>query len=318
MIGTFSAPDPHPMRYQRIDLNLLVALDVLLAEQNVTRASERLHMTQSATSGILARLRDHFGDPLLVAMGRTMRLTPLAESLVQPVRDVILRIDATLSIKPDFDPTQAQRHFVIIASDYVDRVLIAEVLRRVSHAAPGLTFDLRPTHAGMMSDLDQGRADFLVVPAHLAVDAHPQEVLFEDTYRVIACEQHPDLKDGIELEQYKDLGHVVYQDEQGGNPWFEQWYANEYGRTRRIEVITHGFNLMPRFLVGTRRIATIQTRLAVQFEQSMPIQVLAPPMSTPRLTEVLQWHALRDTDPGTSWMRQQILDVARGLPELAQ
>jgi len=312
MIGTFSAPDPHPMRYQRIDLNLLVALDVLLAEQNVTRASERLHMTQSATSGILARLRDHFGDPLLVAMGRTMRLTPLAESLVQPVRDVILRIDATLSIKPDFDPTQAQRHFVIIASDYVDRVLIAEVLRRVSHAAPGLTFDLRPTHAGMMSDLDQGRADFLVVPAHLAVDAHPQEVLFEDTYRVIACEQHPDLKDGIELEQYKDLGHVVYQDEQGGNPWFEQWYANEYGRTRRIEVITHGFNLMP------RRIATIQTRLAVQFEQSMPIQVLAPPMSTPRLTEVLQWHALRDTDPGTSWMRQQILDVARGLPELAQ
>lgn len=306
------------MRYQRIDLNLLVALDVLLAEQNVTRASERLHMTQSATSGLLARLRDHFNDPLLVAMGRTMRLTPLAESLVQPVREVILRIDATLSIKPDFDPAEAQRHFVIIASDYVDRVLLAEVLRRVSHVAPGLTFDLRPTHEGMMSDLDQGRADFLVTPAHLAVDAHPQSVLFEDTYRVIACAQNSELENGIELEQYKNLGHVVYQDERGGNPWFEQWYANEFGRTRRIEVITHGFNLMPRFLVGTRRIATIQTRLAVQFEQSMPIRVLAPPMSTPRLTEVLQWHSLRDADPGTSWMRQQILDVAARLPELLQ
>lgn len=306
------------MRYQRIDLNLLVALDVLLAEQNVTRASERLHMTQSATSGILARLRDHFGDPLLVAMGRTMRLTPLAQSLVQPVRDVILRIDATLSIKPDFEPAEARRHFVIIASDYVDRVLLAEVLRRVSQVAPGLSFDLRPTHAGMAADLDQGRADFLVTPAHLAVDAHPQQVLFEDTYRVIACEQHPDLSGSIDLEQYKNLGHVVYQDEQGGNPWFEQWYANEFGRTRRIEVVTHGFNLMPRFLVGTRRIATIQTRLAVQIEQSMPIQVLAPPMNTPRLTEVLQWHSLRDSDPGTTWMRQNILEVARRLPELPQ
>ena len=306
------------MRYQRIDLNLLVALDVLLAEQNVTRASERLHMTQSATSGILARLREHFGDQLLVAMGRTMQLTPLAQSLVEPVRDLILRIDSTLSIKPDFIPEQAQRHFVIIASDYVDRVLMAEVLRRVSHVAPGLTFDLRPTHAGMMADLDQGRADFLVTPAHLAVDAHPQKILFEDTYRVIACQQHPDLAGVIHLEQYKELGHVVYQDEQGGNPWFEQWYANEFGRTRRIEVVTHGFNLMPRFLVGTRRIATIQTRLAVQFEQSMPIQVLPAPMSTPRLTEVLQWHTLRDADPGTTWMRNQIVDVASRLPSLVQ
>ena len=304
------------MRYQRIDLNLLVALDVLLAEQNVTRASERLHMTQSATSGVLARLRDYFGDPLLVAMGRSMKLTPLAESLVQPVRDIILRIDSTISIKPDFDPAQAQRHFVIIASDYVARVLLAEVLRRVSQMAPGLSFDLRPTHPGMAADLDQGQADFLVTPAHLTVDAHPQALLFEDTYQVIACAQHPSLGKTIGLDEYIALGHVVYQDDKGGNPWFEQWYSNQYGRTRRIEVITHAFNLMPRFIVGTRRIATIQTRLAQQFEQSMPIRVLAPPMATPRLTEMLQWHSLRDSDPGTAWMRDQILEAGSRLPAL--
>ena len=304
------------MRYQRIDLNLLVALDVLLAEQNVTRASERLHMTQSATSGVLARLRDYFGDPLLVAMGRSMKLTPLAESLVQPVRDIILRIDSTISIKPDFDPAQAQRHFIIIASDYVARVLLAEVLRRVSQVAPGLSFDLRPTHAGMAADLDQGQADFLVTPAHLTVEAHPQALLFEDTYQVIACAQHPTLGETIGLDEYTALGHVVYQDDKGGNPWFEQWYSNQYGRTRRIEVVTHAFNLMPRFIVGTRRIATIQTRLAQQFEQSMPIRVQAPPMATPRLTEMLQWHSLRDSDPGTAWMRDQILEAGLRLPAL--
>jgi len=304
------------MRYQRIDLNLLVALDVLLAEQNVTRASERLHMTQSATSGVLARLRDYFGDPLLVAVGRSMKLTPLAESLVLPVRDIILRIDATVSIKPDFDPALAQRHFIIIASDYVARVLLAEVLRRVSQLAPGLSFDLRPTHPGMASDLDQGLADFLITPAHLTADQHPQAVLFEDTYQVIACAQHATLGETIDLAQYTALGHVVYQDDRGGNPWFEQWYANEYGRTRRIEVITHAFTLMPRFLVGTQRIATIQTRLAQQFAQSMPIRVLAPPMATPRLTEVLQWHSLRESDPGTAWMRDQLLEAGQRLPVL--
>jgi len=304
------------MRYQRIDLNLLIALDVLLAEQNVTRAAERLHMTQSATSGILARLRDHFGDPLLVAFGRTMRLTPLAESLLQPVREIILRVDATLSIKPDFDPGQARRRFVIIASDYVDQVLLAEVLRRISHRAPGLSFDLRPTHAGMGADLEQGLVDFLVTPAHLTLEGHPQEVLFEDSYCVIACAQHPDLGGQIDMERYMALGHVVYQDEKGGNPWFDQWYLNQFGRTRRIEVITHGFNLIPRFLVGTLRIATIQTRLALQVEQAMPIRLLPPPMETPRLTEVLQWHSLRDTDPGTVWLREQIMAEARRLPAL--
>ena len=304
------------MRYQRIDLNLLVALDVLLAEQNVTRAAERLHMTQSATSGILARLRDHFGDPLLVAFGRTMRLTPLAESLVEPVRDIIVRVDATLAITPDFDPALARRRFVVIASDYVDRVLLAEVLRRVSHQAPGLSFDLRPTHAGMVADLEQGLVDFLVTPAHLTIEAHPQAVLFEDSYRVIVCAQNADVGETIDMERYMSMGHVVYQDEKGGNPWFDQWYSNQYGRTRRIEVITHGFNLIPRFLIGTRRIATIQTRLALQVEQAMPIRILAPPMETPRLTEVLQWHSLRDADPGTAWVREQILAGAHRLPEL--
>ncbi|MDN4592295.1 hypothetical protein DBA29_27905 [Xenophilus aerolatus] len=110
------------------------------------------------------------------------------------------------------------------------------------------------------------------------------------------------------------MGHVVYQNEQGANPWFEQWYANQHGTTRRIEVVTHGFVLMPRFIVGTRRIGTIQTRLAMQFEQSMPVRLFDPPMETPRLTEVLQWHRYRDDDPGVQWLRDQIIEVAKTLP----
>lgn len=304
------------MRYQRIDLNLLIALDALLAERNVTRAAERMHMTQSAMSGVLARLREYFDDPLLVPVGRTMRLSPRAESLVQPVRDIILKVDSALGVRPEFDPATARRHFVIIASDYVSHVLMGDVLRSIEEAAPGLSFDIRPTQAGMAQDLEQGRVDFLVTPAHLKVADHPQVVLFEDTYHVIAARDHPGLQQALTLEQYQSLGHVVYQNEEGNNPWYEQWYANQHGNTRRIEVVTNGFALMSRFIVGTRRIATLQTRMARQLQQSMPIQLHAPPIETPRLTEVLQWHRYREDDPGVQWVRDQIVAVAQAMPAI--
>lgn len=302
------------MRYQRIDLNLLIALDALLAERNVTRAAERMHMTQSAMSGVLGRLREYFDDQLLVPLGRSMQLTPRAESLIEPVRDIILKVDSTLGVRPDFEPATANRRFVITASDYVSNVLLAEALRRISHLAPNLSFDLRPSSHTMGQDLDQGRIDFLVTPAHLIVPDHPEAALFDDTYVVVACAQHPLLREGLTLAQYQSLGHVVYQNDQGNNPWFEQWYANQHGNTRRVEVVTHGFTTIPRFVVGTTRIATVQTRLAIQFEQSMPVRLFPTPMDTPRLTEVLQWHRYRDEDPGVCWVRDQILDVARAMP----
>ena len=137
------------MRYHRLDLNLLFALKALLTEKNVTRAGETVHVTQSAMSGILARLRNYFDDPLIVQVGRRMELTPLAESLVEPVSDVLMRIDATIATRPQFKPGASQRHFSMIASDYVTRVLLLDVLRAVHFDAPGVSVDLRqPTSAG--------------------------------------------------------------------------------------------------------------------------------------------------------------------------
>ncbi|NYT67085.1 LysR family transcriptional regulator [Pusillimonas noertemannii] len=305
------------MRYQRIDLNLLVALDILLAERNVTRAAERLHITQSAASGVLSRLRDYFEDPLLVQVGRDMRLTPLAESLVDQVRDIIVRIDSTMAARPEFDPGEAQRHFVIIASDYVSRVLMADVLQRISALAPAITFELRPTSPLMVRDIEQGRVDLLITPAHLVSADHPSTPLFDDTYTVVAWDQNPICKKGLTLDTYHSAGHVAYRYGRGGNPWFEQWYANQHAETRRVEVITHDFNLISRFVIGTNRLATVQTRLATQFEESMPVRLFPLPMNTPRLVEVLQWHKYRETDPGCMWLREQIIETARQLPVIS-
>jgi DNA-binding transcriptional LysR family regulator len=300
------------LRHQRTDLNLLIALDALLAERSVTRAAKRLHMTQSAMSGVLKRLRDDFGDPLLVPLGRGMQLTPRAESLVQPVREILLRVDAALGLHPQFDPATSGRRFVIVASDYVTHVLLGDALARIAPKAPGLSFDVRPV-VGSARQLEQGGVDFIVTPAHLAFAGHPQERLYEDTYQVIACEGNRELRRGITAEQYRSAGHVVYQGDEGANPWFDQWYANQHGNTRRIEVVTHGFALMPRFVIGTNRVATVQTRLAREFARAMPIRLLKPPIETPRLTEVLQWHRYRDDDPGVQWVKEEIVAAARAM-----
>ena len=131
------------MRYHKLDLNLLTALKALLTEKNVTRAGEAVHITQPAMSGVLARLREYFGDPLIVQVGRKMELTPLAESLVEPLTDALLRIDATITTRPEFNPLTTNRRFSVVASDYSINVLLLEVLRRVHREAPGLSVEFR-------------------------------------------------------------------------------------------------------------------------------------------------------------------------------
>jgi len=125
------------MRHSGLDLNLLNALSALLKEKSVTRAGELLHVTQPAMSGILGRLRDYFDDPLIVPVGRKMDLTPLAESLLQPINDLLLRIDATIRLRSEFDPQTTRRHFTLVASDYTISLLLATVMKRVRHDAPG-------------------------------------------------------------------------------------------------------------------------------------------------------------------------------------
>ena len=127
------------MNLNEFDLNLLVALDALLRERSVTRAGACLHLSQSAMSGSLARLRDLLGDELLVPVGRRMVLTPVAEQLARPLRQALLDIRSALSTKPEFEPATAERHISIGASDYTSIILLGDVLRQAKSEAPNVT-----------------------------------------------------------------------------------------------------------------------------------------------------------------------------------
>jgi DNA-binding transcriptional LysR family regulator len=297
------------MRYQRLDLNLLTALRALLTEKNVTRAGESLHVTQSAMSGILARLREYFDDPLIVPVGRRMELTPLAEGLVRKVNDVLLMIDATLGTKPEFDPALSRRHFVIVASDYVTTVLLLDVLRAVHQEAPGLTIEFRQPSVLAYQELEAGEVDFVINPESFAVATHSSCTLFEDTYHGVVDRSNDQVGEAVTLEQYLQMHHVMFQN--NGRPFFETWFERLHGEVRVAQVIAPSFNLLPQLVVGTQRIATLHTRHAVQACETLPVRMVRLDFETPTFVETLQWHRYRDHDPGSQWLREKILQFGQ-------
>jgi LysR family transcriptional regulator, nod-box dependent transcriptional activator len=304
------------MRHHRLDLNLLVALRALLAERNVTRAGESIFVTQSAMSGILARLREYFDDQLIVPIGRKMELTPLAESLVDPISDLLNRIDATLATRPGFEPATTHRHFTIVAADYVIRVLLLDVLREVQRCAPHLTIEFRQPSETTSLQLDAGEVDFVITPERYTAANQSSQVLFDDSYTIVVDRDHPQAGDTMSLAHYQALGHVIFQSSPRGRPYFETWFLREHGDTRRIEILANSFHLVPHLVVGTNRVATMHSRLAIELAKKLPVRLVRPDFATPTLLEVLQWHKYRDLDPGSAWLRDQIVEHARKLTPL--
>jgi DNA-binding transcriptional LysR family regulator len=301
------------MRYQRLDLNLLTALRALLSERNVTRAGEQLHVSQSAMSGMLARLREYFDDQLIVPVGRRMELTPLGEQLVEKVNDLMVRLDATLTTRPDFDPATSRRQFSVVASDYVIQVLLLPVLREVHHEAPGITIEFRQPSNAAGVDLENGEVDFVINPARFSTPNQASTVLFEDSYHLVVDPAHARVGTSVDLEQFKALRHVTL--EINGRPQFESWFLAEHGMLPASEVVAHSFGLLPQLVLGTARVAVMHTRMALQMLAHWPqLRLVALGFTAPNLVETLQWHRYRDLDLGSQWLRDKMIAHAKGLP----
>jgi len=302
------------VHFRNLDLNLLVALDTLLRERNITLAGKRLHLTQSAMSGALARLREYFGDELLVPVGRRMVPTPLGESLAEPVRNTLLNIQATIATKTVFDPATSKRHFRLMMSDYAATVLMSLVLPRIEALAPHVRIDVLSNDVDSPSeDLERGAVDFLITPERYLVKGHPSERLFEDEFVCIAWKDNPRIPadDGLTLETYLALGHVVVQFGTARGVMFDEWVVEGLGIDRRAEVVVMNFTAVFPSVVGSQRIATVHRRHAQFYAQYLPIRLFEVPLQTPRLAEAVQWHRHFDTDAAVLWMRGLLHEAAR-------
>ncbi|MCF5722812.1 LysR family transcriptional regulator [Pseudomonas syringae] len=301
------------MRYNHLDLNLLVALDVLLEEGNITRAAARLHMSQSATSGVLARLRKYFDDELLVQVGRRMQPTPFAIELSKPVREALLIIRSSISQKPIFEPEQSKRHFRIVASDYLITVLFTQVIQMIHQQAPGITFELLAPGDNSGDMLTNGEVDFWIVPEHYIIPGHPSKLLFEEEHVCVIWEENSQISETLTLEKYMEMGHVSVGFGRSRMLSIEEWFVNQYGFKRRIEVITNDFNTLPQLIVGTDRIATAHRRLAEWYARYLPLRVLPTPVKIPLMQEHILWHRSMDGDPMHRWLRERITEFIQSV-----
>lgn len=301
------------MRFNKLDLNLLVALDALLGEASISRAAERLHMSQSAMSNALARLRDYFEDELLVQVGRRMELTPRAEVLREAVRDVLLRVDSSIAARPEFIPARAEREFRFFVSDFTLSVLMPHVLARAAAEAPGVRFLLLPQVEYPERALERGEVDLLVLPGIYCVEAHPTDDLFNEGFSCLVWQGSRLAHGALTLERYLAAGHVVMQPPNVSQPSFEESLARQHGVVRRIEVRSYSFAASPALVVGTDRIATVHSRLARQATRSLPVVMHPPPFEMERMTQKLQWHKYRSNDPGIRWMRELMAAAVRDM-----
>ncbi|MFA5549455.1 MAG: LysR family transcriptional regulator [Porticoccaceae bacterium] len=300
------------MRFDKLDLNLLVALDALLAERNISRAAEKLFLSQSAMSSALGRLRDYFGDELLVPVRRRMELTPRALSLQAPVRDILVRIRATIAAQPGFDPTQPGRLFNIIASDYsLDTVMPAMNALAASQGSLS-SFRFHPVLTSPARALESGDADLLMIPQPYLSPDHPSEPLMTEEFVCVVWRGSRHAREGLTRESYMDAGHVVMVAVEHGAQGYESRFMERSGVERRIAVATYSFASMPKLVLGTPYIATVHRRLAQRMARRLPLTVLPSPVEIPVMQLMMQWHEFRSRDPGLVWLRERMHEaVAR-------
>ena len=299
------------MKFNRLDLNLLVALNALLTERNITRAATRVHLSQPAMSNVLSRLRAYFDDPLLVASGRQMLLTPRAESLVDPVREVLMRIDSTIATHPSFDPSKASKRFTLLVSDFTTAVFVPPLLRRLYEVAPGIGLDLRMQASDPATAIERGDGDLLIIPSQYVSPEHPAQPLFEEDYVCVTWSGNRHISGSLTFDDYLACGHVIanYSSNQRVSA-FDAWFLDRFQVKRRVEVTAPALAALPSMVIGTDRIATVHRRLATQAARGgLPIVIWELPLEAPKLIQMVQWHKYRSKDPALQWLLQVSTEV---------
>jgi LysR family nod box-dependent transcriptional activator len=300
------------MRFNKLDLNLLVALNAFLTDQNISRAAERIHLSQPAASNALARLRAYFDDELLVPSGRQLILTPRAKSLIEPVREVLMRIESTITAQPEFDPSSETRAFTLLVSDFTTTVFVPAFLERIYQEAPGVRIDLRMQNDRATEMLEQGDADFLIIPLQYVSKDHPSVQLFEEEYVCVTWSGNSKIREELRIDDYLACGHALtHLVGTTRRPALEDWFLERFGVTRRVEVTAQTLAALPSLVVGTDRIATVHRRLAERVRHQLPIKIWEPPLEIPKLIQMLQWHKYRSKDLALSWLRKCAEEVGR-------
>jgi DNA-binding transcriptional LysR family regulator len=303
-------------RLSGFDLNLLVVLDVLLAERNVTRAANRLGLSQPAVSNALSRLRGALGDPLLVRTRQGMAPTPRALALVGSLRDALDLMGNTLTDAASFDPGSAKRTFVLAATDYVQFVLLGRLVHRMRRVAPSVVLEVLPIMQHFpWQQLESGAIDLVLGGASTRESprALHRRRLFRDRVVCILREGHPCATGMLSLERYLELAHVE------ALPLGTHGLADEVltglGRERKTAVTVPHFLVAPFIVVQSDCCFTLAERIAMPMAATLPLVVRPLPFETPGVNIGAYWHDRVHGDAAHRWLRRLVAEVTASLDD---
>ena len=290
---------------RRIDLNLLVTLEALLTERNVTRAATRLHLSQPSVSVQLRKLRQIFADPLLTPAPGGMLPTTRGQALLQPLRTALSDMRLVLEPRPRFDPLTAEITWQVAAADYAEYAILMPLLAHMRKAAPGVRIAVRQAaDSRMTKQLDSGAIDL----GFLALDAAPERlhsrVLFKEHYVLVARKRHPALKRKLTVDTLCQLEYVIVSPEGGGFRGITDTILESRGRKRRVVLSVPHFLFVPEVVARTDLVAMLPSRLVK--DRSDHIQVVVPPLPIPSYEMAMIWHERSHLDPAHMWLREHV------------
>jgi DNA-binding transcriptional LysR family regulator len=298
-----------------LDLNLLVTLDALLVERNVTRAASRIGITQSAASHALARLRALTGDELLVRGSGGMTPTTRAEELAAPVRRVLADIAQMLAPARTFDPATATMRFAIGTTDYAELVMLPRLVARLAREAPGVELRARNIGADAAGALAAGELDVALSPTRPADERsgiHARK-LFDETFVCVVREGHPLARKRLTLARFAAASHALIspRGEEGG---FVDDALARRGLRRRVAVAVPHFLVAPYVVASSDLVLTLARRVADLLAAPLRLAVLAPPpeLGVTGFTVSAMWHDRTHDDPARRWLREVLVQEARG------
>ncbi len=297
------------MDLRRADLGLLVSLDALLAERSVTAAARRLGISQPALSAQLARLRDLFGDDLLVGNAHGMTLTPRAAALRQPLHETLGELRALVSAGASFDPATDERTFRIAAADLALAVLLPRLLPALGRVAPKLRLACVPLVDDLKERMERGEADFAATGASNALEGLPARKLLRDDYVAIWREGHPRLGRTLTLEDFCAVDHLIVDLEGGDLRSPLDDMLRERGLARRVAASVPNFLLVPSAVRASDFLSVAPSSLFAL--DGAGLRAASPPLPLPDITLYLSWHPRTRNDPAHRWMRRFIADQVR-------
>ena len=298
------------MDIRNVDLNLLVALDALLAERSVSRAAVRLHLSQPATSALLARLRQLFGDPLLLRSARGMLPTPRALELLGPVKQVLDEIDAIIQPRTAFDPDSAEHTFTLSASDYVEYALLPALVDFLERQAPGVRLAVRPLDLQTVAkQMESGEVDLCITGLQNAPAGLHQQPLYAERMVSVVRRKHPGVGARLTLEKFCSLEHILVSVRGSGFSARIDEALAKLGRKRRARLAVPHFLLVPEIVARSDMISALPERLARGYANKL--RIFEPPLDIEGFTVGQIWHERNQREPAQVWLREVVLKLAQ-------